>query len=239
MLLLGNGFERVKLFCLFGRADDAQLAPLPAELVALVLGGVRADVGEGGRAVVNPAILRGDVHVWSVTVPFADEAAPRRLKEQHVGGLRRADNAMPMRRSLLRQFNTPNEHEAIIERSRFNLFPHRYNETLPVLADCIDRIGNRSVSVSLNGEGDAVQRDALPFIWEIQQFALEVAGRGRREGDYAAVLPRLVTEASPRIIGGPIRVDAPNVKSVVMHCHYAVVKGYRSHNVPFIKTKTV
>ena len=188
-----------------------------------MLCGVGTDIREGRRAIVNPPILRRYIHVWRVTVPFANEAAPRGLEEEDVRGLRRANDTMPMRRPLLRQLDTPNEHEAAIERTRFNLFSHRHDETLPMLADFIDRVGGGGVCVGLNGEGYAVHRDPLTLEREIQQLALEVAGGGRGEGGYAAVLARFGAEATLRIIGRPICVHPLDIQAVVVHCHFTVM----------------
>ena len=237
--LLRHGFERVELFRLFGGADYAPLPPFPSELVALVLCGVGTDIREGRRAIVNPPILRRNIHVWRVTVPLADEAAPRRLEEDNVRRLRRANDTVPMRRPFLRQLDTPNEHEAIIERPRFNRFPNRDIEGTPPLADRFDWVGSGGVSVGLNGEGYAVERDPLPTVWEIQKLAFEVTGGSRRKGDYAAVLSRFVAEATLRIIGRPICVHPLDIQAVVVHCHFTVMQGYRSHKAPFIKTRTV
>lgn len=204
-----------------------------------MLCGVGTDIREGRRAIVNPPILRRYIHVWRITVPLADEAAPRGLEEENVRGLRRANDTMPMRRPLLRQLDTPNEHKARIKSSILTRLPNCNVKRTPMLTDFLDRVRNGGVSVGLNGEGYAVERDPLTLEGKIQKLALEVAGRGRGEGDYAAMFPRFVAEATLRIIGRPICVHPLDIQAVVVHCHFTVMQGYRSHKAPFIKTRTV
>lgn len=202
------------------------MPPFPTELVALVLCGVGTDIREGRRAIVNPPILRRYIHVWRITVPLADEAAPRGLEEEDVRGLRRANDTMPMRRSFLRQLDTPNEHKTVIERPRFNLFPHLNNETLPMFTDFLDRIRNGGVSIRLNGERYTIKRDPLTAIRKIQKLALEVTGRSCGKGDLRPALALLVAETLLRIVGRPTSVGASNVDAVIVHRDFAVIQGY-------------